>query len=147
MKKLPSLLFYIALCLVWSACERGPAVGGGWSIEGYKGERSLLANGLELYSDGTCGLPMIDVTENHTPLGEGTWETFSDKGKYYLRITTPNRYFNDTYEVTSFKQMTDTVSWGQLTIMELQSARTWMLCKRADYGSEPDKLPPPKTQD
>lgn len=139
-----SILFLVGFSLGLTACKQVPPVGGGWSIEGYEGARPLLTNGLELYKDGTCALPMTDISERHTPLEEGKWEAFKEKGHYYLRITTPHPQFNDTYEITSLKQVTDTVSWGQLTVMELRSNRTWMLCKRADYGPRSNELSPPK---
>lgn len=147
MNKPASVLLALTLCLSWSACKHMPAVGGGWVVEDYKGDRPLLTNGLSLYDDGTCSLPMTDVDQHKTALMQGTWEAYEQADLYYLRISTTHPQFNDTYQVVAFKQVTDSVSWGKLLVMELRSDRTWMLCKRADDGPGSDRLRPPRIQE
>lgn len=124
----PALILISGLFLALNACKGQPDLTGGWSIEGIKPYTPLYTNGLELYEGDSCDLPMTDTSS-----AKGTWTSFKKDGNYYLQINSPEILFNDTYEVTSFNEVRDTVSWGVLLVMELQSPRTWMLCKRAKY--------------
>jgi len=129
------LLFLIISSTLLTSCnDMDDKVSGVWTIKGiYQNNESifdtLFSTGFLINKDKTCAFPRRNISENKN----GKWKTLKKGEQYYLKITTDNELFNDTYEIKSWAKIMDEKTYGYAIVMFLESKNTKMELHRSDF--------------
>jgi len=122
--------------LISSGCadRTDKAIQGWWSIDeivydGYDIRVCLLLNILT-FEDRTCDLPLSIGCEGlEEQIRQGTWKTSkTESGPLVLDITSANRTFSGSYQVTFYKD-----DDNKLLKMELVSDSLYILCRKGFF--------------
>lgn len=138
MKKLV-LLIIIGSSFLTSCSDMDNKVKGIWIIkEIYQNNESifdtLFSTGVLINKNKTCDLPIRSIEDRNTSKKIGQWEVIK-KGEdnYYLKITTDNELFNDSYKIKVWERVLDENSQAYGIRMILESDRTTIVLTRSDY--------------
>lgn len=137
MKKIFTLIIFTYFIVSCNDIEK--QIQGSWVVDqAYYDDEPVLwdlyTNSFDLKDNNICDLPPINrFSERSSEEVIGTWVTFKENGKSYIKINSTNSIFNRTFQIHNLRKVQDTVSWGYLLKMTISSDSLKMDCTKALY--------------
>ena len=129
-----SLLLLLIIAITQFSCENvEEKLVGSWTIESLEAPFDIINNTFFLKKDNTCRLPISDFYAKNTTQRDGTWSAYKEDNKVFLVISSDNKKFEGTYEVSNYKRVLDKESFGYLIKITFSKKDVILNCVKAEY--------------